>query len=133
MLKNIVFGLLFFPGSLLLAASPLYNVPDAPEEYTEKKNKYTSQKDIEIGKKYYEKECADCHGESGEGDNDDKSVVAFNNSDWMKTRSDGQLFYIAAEGAGDDSDMEGYGPWSEMGYSEKRIWRIIAYIRTLIP
>ncbi|MBC8258773.1 MAG: cytochrome c [SAR324 cluster bacterium] len=132
MLKNIFFGLLIFSGSLLFAAEPLYNVPDAPAEYAEMTNAFTSQKDLEIGKKYYQKECADCHGESGEGDADDKSVVAFTNSAWMNTRSDGQLFYIAAEGAGEDSDMEAYGPWSEMGYSEKRVWQMISYIRTLI-
>ena len=133
MLKNIFFGLLIFSGSLLFAATPLYNVPDAPAEYAEKTNVFTSQEDIETGKKYYNKECADCHGESGEGDVDDKSVVAFNSSTWMSKRSDGQLFYIASEGAGEDAEMEAYGPWSEMGYSDKKIWQMIAYIRTLIP
>ncbi|MDP6487179.1 MAG: hypothetical protein QF825_02400 [SAR324 cluster bacterium] len=49
----------------------------------------------------------------------------------MSKRSDGQLLYIASEGAGEDAEMEGYGPYSDEGMSEKRVWQMIAYIRQL--
>lgn len=131
-LRWIILGVLSVCGSLLFAEAPLFEVPDAPAEFLKLKNPYTSAADVKNGKKYYERKCSECHGDSGEGEEDGNAVV-FNNSEWMSKRSDGQLFYIAAEGAGEDAEMEGYGPYSDEGMSEKRIWQMIAYIRTLIP
>ena len=108
-----------------------YNVPKAPEKFLAMKNPNTSEEDIKKGQRYYKSKCSECHGEEGEGDPDDEEAVAFQNKDYMKTRSDGQLFYIAMYGAGKDSAMEAYGPESDAGMKEERIWQIIAYIRTL--
>jgi len=109
-----------------------YEVPTAPEKYLAMKNPNTSESDLKKGKRYYKAKCSECHGDEGEGDPEDSGVVAFKNAKWMKTRSDGQLFYIAMFGAGKDAEMEGYGPESDAGMSEERIWQIIAYIRTLV-
>lgn len=109
-----------------------YNVPDAPAEYQSRTNPNTSKKDLKKGKRYYKGKCADCHGEKGEGDEDDADSVAFANKKWMKTRSDGQLFYTIMFGAGEDSDMEAFGPESDAGMSEKKIWQLVAYLRTLV-
>lgn len=128
----IIFAVLNVWSSLILAEAPPFEVPDAPAEYLKLKNQYTSAADVKNGKKYYELKCAECHGDSGEGEEDGNAVV-FNNSEWMSKRSDGQLFFIASEGAGEDAEMEGYGPYSDEGMSEKRIWQMIAYIKTLSP
>ncbi|MBF0351264.1 MAG: c-type cytochrome [SAR324 cluster bacterium] len=111
-------------------ATDKYKVPDAPAEYLSMTNPYTSQEDVTKGGELYQGKCSDCHGEIGEGD-EDGDDVAFNDTEWMKTRTDGQLFYIARNGAGPDMEMEAYGPGSDADMSEKKIWQIVSYIRTL--
>lgn len=108
-----------------------YKVRKAPEKFLALKNPHTSKKDRKKGRRYYRSKCADCHGDEGEGDEDDKEVVAFKDKKWMSARPDGQLFYIAMYGGGEESEMEAYGPESDAGMKEERIWQIIAYIRTL--
>ena len=123
--------LVFAAAQALADKHAKWDVPTAPEKYLGMKNPNTSDQDLKKGKRYYKAKCSECHGEEGEGDPDDEEAVAFKNAEYMKTRSDGQLFYIAMFGAGKDSSMEGYGPESDAGMKEERIWQIIAYIRTL--
>ncbi len=108
-----------------------YHVPDAPAEYLSQKNPYFSAKDIKYGKRQYMSKCADCHGDEGEGDPEEPEVVVFKDGSRMKTRPDGQLFYIIQNGAGPDAEMEAFGAESDYGFSDKKIWKIIAFIRTL--
>jgi len=108
-----------------------YKVRTAPADFLSKTNPFTSEKDIKDGAKQYKGKCADCHGAKGEGDPEEPHVVAFTNKAWMQTRSDGQLFYITLKGGGSESEMEAWGPDTDAGLSEKKIWQIIAYIRTL--
>ena len=108
-----------------------YKVPTAPAEYLALTNPFTSEQDLARGAKLFAAKCAECHGDEGEGDDDEPDVVAFKNKAWMKTRPDGQLFYIVKEGAGPDSEMEAFGPDSDAGLSEQKLWQIIAFIRTL--
>ena len=127
-----VLAFLCFPLNIWSDASDKNNpspIPVAPAEYLSMKNKFTSAADIKKGESLYQGKCSDCHGEKGEGDGEE--AVVFNNAKYMKNRVDGQLFYIIREGAGEDEEMEAYGVGSDAGLSDKKIWQIIAYIRTL--
>ncbi len=108
-----------------------YEVPEAPAEFQELKVPEMSARELKNGKRQYKGKCADCHGDEGQGDPEEPHVVAFTDKAWMSTRSDGQLFYIVKFGAGEEYEMEAFGPESDYGMSDKKIWRIIAYIRTL--
>lgn len=108
-------------------------IPDAPAKFLEMKNPFTSPRDIKRGAKQYGSKCADCHGEEGEGDPDEPEVVIFKDKAYMATRADGQLFYIIKLGAGEEAEMEAFGPDSDVALSDKKIWQIIAFIRTLAP
>lgn len=108
-----------------------YKVRTAPAEYLSLTNPHTTDKDIARGAKLFASKCAECHGDEGEGDDEEPEIVAFQNKAWMKTRPDGQLFYIVKEGAGPDSEMEAFGPDSDAGLSEEKLWQIVAFIRTL--
>ncbi len=111
-------------------AAPKYVVRNAPDEYQSLANELTSPEDAARGKRQYDAKCSVCHGDNGEGDPDDPESVAFTDRAWMDTRSDGQLFYIIAEGGGDVSNMEAFGAESDYALSEKKIWQIVSYIRT---
>lgn len=106
-----------------------YNIPDAPKEYLAMSNPFTSAADLERGESLYQSKCSECHGEQGEGDGE--AAVLFNDLEYLQSRSDGQLFFIAKEGAGDDGEMEAYGDESDYGMSDKKLWQMITYIRTL--
>jgi len=44
-------------------------------------------------------------------------------------RRDGELFYQILVGGGDRCAMPAYGPESDHGWSELKIWHMVAYIR----
>ncbi|MCP4298268.1 MAG: cytochrome c [Proteobacteria bacterium] len=106
-----------------------YEIAETPAEYLDLENPYTSQADLKKGEELYQDKCGDCHGIAGEGD--DEGAVVFNNKKYMQSRSDGQLFYISLEGNGEDATMEAWGPDSDYGLSEKKLWQMISYIRQL--
>jgi mono/diheme cytochrome c family protein len=106
-----------------------YEIKKAPPEYQALKNPFTSQNDLKKGKEMYQEKCSDCHGANGEGD--DEGAVVFKNKKYMSTRSDGQLLYISKEGNGEDATMEAWGPESDYGLSEEKLWQMIFYIRSL--
>ncbi len=110
--------------------APTYGVRTAPDEFQSLTNEFTSPEDAARGKRQFDAKCSVCHGDNGEGDPDDPESVAFTDRAWMDTRSDGQLFYIISEGGGDVSNMEAFGAESDYALSKKKIWQIIAYIRT---
>ena len=127
----ITLAVLFLGGASAYAGESKYRVIEVPAEYLDAKNPHTTAKDLKKGERYYQGKCSECHGEEGEGD-EGGDAVAFNDKEWMATRSDGQLFYVISEGAGEDSEMEGYGPEWDAGMSEKKMWQMVTYIRTLV-
>ncbi len=106
-----------------------YEIAETPAEYLDLENPYTSQADLKKGEEMYQEKCSDCHGVAGEGD--DEGAVVFNDKKYMQSRSDGQLFYISLEGNGEDATMEAWGPDSDYGLSEKKLWQMISFIRQL--
>jgi len=47
----------------------------------------------------------------------------------MNTRTDGELFYQILVGGGDRSAMPDFGPSSDAGWPEERIWKMVRYLR----
>jgi mono/diheme cytochrome c family protein len=77
-------------------------------------------------KKTYAIDCAMCHGEKGDGKGDlaadIKNVTDFTAPDAMKSRTDGDLFYIIRKGKG-DMPLEGDRA------KDDDVWGLVNYIR----
>ena len=128
-------GLIF-----LFAAIPAYTehqTPVAPQEYLDMENPI-DEDDIDDAfmkkaKKTYKRKCSKCHGSEGDGEGSASEEIeikptAFNDPGYFDEKSDGQLFWITMYGS-EGTEMEGYGPDSDTGYSEERLWELVAYIR----
>ena len=124
-------------GAFLLSTGPVlagtHKTPEAPADYQSKKAPKAKKKALKKGKKYYGKKCKKCHGSKGDGKGssaDDLKIpaTAFNAPGYMKGKSDGQLFWITEKGS-KGTDMESFGPGSDVNLSEKKIWMIINYMR----
>jgi mono/diheme cytochrome c family protein len=77
----------------------------------------------------YATQCAMCHGAGGDGKGDlaaDMSLKLrdYRDSDSLKDRTDGELFYILSKGKGDMPSEE-----DRLTSSER--WNLINYIRSL--
>jgi mono/diheme cytochrome c family protein len=88
---------------------------------------------IAAGKVVYEKNCANCHGATGAGDgkmgaelNPKPSNVA--DADWKHGASDGEIFTVIKSGV-KGTGMKAFN--SKL--TEKQIWDVVNYIRTLGP
>jgi mono/diheme cytochrome c family protein len=84
---------------------------------------------IADGKKMYATQCAMCHGAGGDGKGDlaaDMSLKLrdYRDSDSLKDRTDGELFYILSKGKGDM-------PGEEDRLKSPERWNLINYIRSL--
>jgi len=77
-------------------------------------------------KKTYAIDCAMCHGEEGDGKGDMaadmKNVTDFTKPDALKSRTDGELFYIIRKGKG---DMPPEGDRAK----DADVWSLVNYIR----
>jgi mono/diheme cytochrome c family protein len=80
------------------------------------------------GKKLYGYDCAMCHGKNGDGKgdmaSDIKNVTDFTDPDALKSRTDGELFYITRNGKGEDMPPEGDRA------KDEDIWNMVNYIRS---
>ena len=86
---------------------------------------------IEEGRKIYARNCASCHGPGGKGDGS-MALAGGTPSDltddkWDHGSSDGEIFVVIRDGV--SADMEGY----KDKLSEKQIWQVINFIRSLGP
>jgi thiosulfate dehydrogenase len=90
-----------------------------------KKNPLTHDKDsTKAGEKVYRKECAQCHGEHAEGKTG-KKVRPPLKSDVVKHASDGELFWLLANG----SVRNGMPSWSELPEGVR--WQVVSFLRKL--
>lgn len=80
------------------------------------------------GKKMYGIDCAMCHGKNGDGKGDMggdfKSIPDFADAAAMKTRTDGELFYITRNGKGADMPPE------DNRAKDDDVWNMVNYIRS---
>ncbi len=100
--------------------------PDAAAKHNPVK---PSGESLGRGKKLYGYDCAMCHGKDGNGKgdmaSDYKSVTDFTDRSSLKSRSDGDLFYIIRNGKGQDMPPEGDRA------KDDDIWHLVNYIRSL--
>ena len=92
---------------------------------------------IVSGKKLYEKHCADCHGERGDGVSEVSSSMAegevkptdLTDDKWDHGSSDGEIFASIRDGVGGPSAMKGLNGRPGVGPTE--MWNIVNYVRSL--
>ena len=117
---------------VLLAASAQQNAqPPAeykipPEAASQPNPVKPSSESLAKGKKVYGYDCAVCHGKDGDGkgDMDMKNVSDFTDPATLKSRTDGELFYIIKKGKGE------MPPEGDRGKSED-IWNLVNYVRSM--
>ncbi len=107
-----------------------------PEKYQALKNPVTALSKVKLRywSKQYRAKCARCHGEDGGGGGDDAKEqkvppAKFTDKAFMAQCSDGQLFYQINFGGENRSAMPGFGPESSQGWSEEKLWHMVAFIR----
>jgi len=109
---------------------------DVPAELLHKTNPVTelSPKRVAYFEKQFRAKCARCHGSAGDGGGEeaqkqDVPPADLTDAGYMTTRSDGQLFYQILVGGLPRCAMPAYGPESDHGWSEKKIWEMVAFVR----
>ena len=130
----------WFGSALAVAAVAIQPVAanardDVPEHLLQAKNQVTlSPKRVTYFEKQFLTKCARCHGKAGDGrgsETQEKDVPPADLTDAarMSTRSDGQLFYQILVGGMPRCAMPAFGPESDHGWSEKKIWEMVAFVR----
>jgi mono/diheme cytochrome c family protein len=113
---------------------------DVPKEIRNQKNPVILE-DSEI--RYYQRQfkgkCARCHGKDGAGGGISGEALEqavppanFTDAAYMKTRTDGQLFYQIFMGGGDRCAMPAFGPESDHAWTEEKIWHMVAFVRRFV-
>jgi mono/diheme cytochrome c family protein len=121
--------------ALLLVACMASARDDVPAEIAARENPVVLADDeVRFYKRQFKAKCARCHGKDGKGggpESAEQEVPPRDLTDaaYMKTRSDGQLFYQILKGGSDESTMPGFGPDSAQGWNEERIWYMVAFVR----
>jgi mono/diheme cytochrome c family protein len=97
-------------------------VAGAPPSVSELRNPYDADTEaIGAGRKLYAMQCAQCHGERGEGRGNAPSLTA----DEVRRASPGALFWFLTNG-----DLRrGMPAWSRL--SEPRRWQLVAFLQSL--
>ena len=131
----IVLGIASFGSAL---AEGEHKTPTAPAEFLEMTNPYdvddVDEDVLTSAKKIYKRKCKKCHGTDGDGKGssaDDMEIkpTAFNEPGFLASRKDGQLYWISLEGS-EGTDMEAFGPGTDVNLSEEELWQVITYIRS---
>jgi mono/diheme cytochrome c family protein len=109
---------------------------DVPEVIARRSNPVTqlTPRDIRYYQKQFKTKCARCHGLDGRGGGEEAAEQAvspadFTDAAFMKSRTDGQFYYQILMGGGDRCAMPAFGPDSSHGWSENKIWYMVAFIR----
>ena len=93
----------------------------------------SSPESIAAGKQIFAKNCVDCHGRGGKGDGNSAPEGShpgnLTDAKWDHGSTDGEIFATIRKGVGPKFDMDGF----KDSLSEKDIWNVINYIRTLGP
>ena len=109
---------------------------DVPEEIAQQTNHVThlTPRDIRYYTKQFKAKCARCHGLDGSGGGEEAATqevppADFTDAEYMSTRTDGQLFYQILMGGGERCAMPAFGPDSDHGWGENKIWYMVAFVR----
>jgi len=108
---------------------------DVPEEIARRENPETlDEREAGYYARQFRAKCARCHGRDGAGggeESEDQPVPPADLTDAvaMGRRSDGQLFYQILAGGGERCAMPAFGLGSSHGWSEEKIWHMVAFVR----
>ncbi len=136
----ILFSLLLSQGIAChgTAATTQQGRDDVPPEYIEMKNPHPelAEANVKYFKKQLKVKCGRCHGEDGTGGTPESEGQEFpprdfTDTEYMQTRTDGQLFYQILMGGGERCAMPAYGPESDHAWNEDKIWQMVTYLRRL--
>ena len=114
-----------------------HQTPVAPQEYLDMENPIDEDDVDDVFlkkvKRTYKSKCSKCHGMEGDGEGSASEDIvikptAFNVPGYMEEKSDGQLFWIMELGS-EGTEMEAFGPDSDAGLSEEKLWELISYMR----
>jgi mono/diheme cytochrome c family protein len=120
--------------ALALAGSAVAR-DDVPPEIAARENPVFLMPDrIRYYQRQFKGKCARCHGIDGTGkgpEAGDQLVAPRDLTDraYMSTRSDGQIFYQILMGGDANSPMPAFGPESDQGWSEEKVWYMVAFVR----
>ena len=129
------YSVIVLTGSLMFAqtqhpAGGAHHHPDAAKQKNPVAADATS---IAAGKTVYEKNCANCHGNTGVGDG--KMGAELNpkpsnltDADWKHGSTDGEMFVLIRDGS-KGTGMKGY----KSKLTEHQLWDVVNYVRTLGP
>ncbi len=126
-------GLLACGGAPSLTNSALAR--DVPPEIAARKSPVELTPDkVRYYTRQFKGKCSRCHGIDGKGSGPEAATQPRPPQDltdraYMRTRSDGQLFYQILVGGGEDSPMPAFGPESAQGWNEEKIWYMVAFVR----
>ena len=134
---SLVLGFVFFVLSMAVSSQE-HQIPVAPQEYLDMENPI-DEDDVDDdflkkARRLYKSKCDKCHGSSGDGEGsaadeiEDPKPTALNAPGYMEGRKDGQLFWIVMYGS-EGTEMNGFGPESDAGLSEEKIWQLVSYMR----
>jgi mono/diheme cytochrome c family protein len=110
-----------------------FQTPIAPEEYLRMTNPIPPTADVvKNAPSLYETKCSKCHGDKGDGKGSatkglDVKPRNYTNKSVMEKITDGQLFWIIANGS--DPEATEMGPYKKK-LSEEQMWALVHYIRT---
>jgi cbb3-type cytochrome c oxidase subunit III len=88
---------------------------------------------IAAGKAIYDKNCANCHGETGKGDGKmgeelNPKPSNLTDAEWKHGSTDGEIYKVIHEGSA-KTGMKAYG----RKLTDHQIWDVINYIRSIGP
>ncbi len=110
--------------------------PTAPAEYLAMENPFEADDEdvLKAAKRIYKRKCKKCHGTAGDGkgsaaDEIEIKPTAFHVAGYFEKTKDGQLYWIIEKGS-EGTEMEGYGPGTDVNLSEEDMWKLVTFIRT---
>jgi mono/diheme cytochrome c family protein len=115
------------------AAAAAQNPGGSPEARKVKNPIAPTAASVKTGAQLYAKNCQFCHGPMGLGDGKlvpkDMKPANLTDATWDRGSTDGEIFAVIANGAGPEFKMKGV----KGRISDKDIWNIINYLRSLGP
>lgn len=86
---------------------------------------------VAAGKKLYDNNCAECHGEGGKGDGprapySSPTPPSLVDAEWKHGSSDGEIFTVIQNGV-TDTDMASF----KKDISERQAWDVVNYVKSL--
>jgi cytochrome c len=136
-MRTVIF--IFFCLSLFLLASCSAGGGTSPIAAKAMKNPVDpTPQSIASGKKVYDKYCANCHGEKGDGTGEKAATLIaagqpkpsdLTDDKWDHGSTDGEIFVNIRDGVGTRGAMNGLN--GRPGVSDTDMWNIVNYVRTM--